>query len=342
MASQVTTVTSPPITTGRYYFLKGRFRSSINNLYGLFLIVFNPQKSIESIHSVVSTFSNIYDLEPHLEWHLFEEKITDIRWKGNCNMNMTNAMLSMFETVNKDSKARDELYSMISTYNYTQIEIMIFDLINRIVRDKEATLESGIQESTPEEVSHIREQKRVEHEQKNAKSAAPLPSYNFQVEEGATVVPVNMILSPVQGKLLYELKVGDKIMLKFNPKTDLGNFYLDLYQLKTPEGKIKGIPGEVIDIKADAKNLPVNILARIDEHMYGVASEEDRHVRVTLYDPKVNGAIKLQQNITRTASKISAQNETGLPKKHSSSSLLLFGFLTFFLMVVLLLVYLFI
>ncbi|HEY1406187.1 MAG TPA: hypothetical protein VF857_06220, partial [Spirochaetota bacterium] len=121
--AQVTTVSTPPITTGGFYFLKGRIKASSVNLYGLFLIIFNPQKGVEAFHAVLSTFSNIYDLEPHNEWQSFEEKITDIRWKGNCNMNMTSALISVFETINKDIQLRDEIYRLVSSYNYSQLEV---------------------------------------------------------------------------------------------------------------------------------------------------------------------------------------------------------------------------
>jgi hypothetical protein len=332
--AQVTTVPTPPITTGRFYFLKGRFKAGSTNLYGLFLVIFNPQKAMESFHAVVSTFSNVYDLEPHIDWHVFEEKITDFRWKGNCNTNLTSAIVTMFDTINKDLRQRDELYGLISSYNYTHLDVSLLDLINRIIRDKMTILETGIQEATPEEVLAVREL----HAKKTAeteKSEAPMPTSTFQVEEGALIVSMSMVLSPVSGKLLYELKIGDKIMLRFNPKMELGNYYIDYYNLRTPEGKIKPIPGEVIDIKSESKALPVNILARIDNQLYGVTSEEERHVRVYLYDPKIDGVFKSPAKDQSRASR-PARTATASPgsnPKRSSFIFLVMGILAFLLIV---------
>jgi hypothetical protein len=338
--TQVTTVSSPPITTGRFYFLKGRFKASNTNLYGLFLVIFNPQKGIEAYHAVVSTFSSIYDLEPHIEWHVFEEKITEIRWKGNCNASITTAIINIFDTINKDPRSRDEMYAMVSSYNYTQLEIVILDLINRIIRDKSTLLETGIQEGTPEEVLAIREDHRKKQEQKSAASAPAPASHTFKVEEGSTVIPVSMVLSPVRGKLLYELKIGDMIMLRFNTKTETGNYYTELYKLRTPEDKIKPIPGEVIDIKSDSKSLPVNILARIDNHFYGVATEEERHVRVHIYDPKLDGTYKSPIKASQPAASANTANrQSGAAHKHSSMTYLMMGVIAFLLMILLLILY---
>jgi hypothetical protein len=334
--TQITTVSAPPITDGNYFFLKGRFKTSAINLYGIFLVVYNPQRIMETHNAVISTFSNLFDYEPHLEWTVFEDKITEFRWKGNCNTNMTTAIINIFETINKEPRLRDELYGMISTYNYSTMDILLFDHFNRIVRDKNAVLETSIQEATLEEVTQVRESRaKKPHEEKTPKSESA-PVHDFEVEEGSTVIPTSLVLSPVRGKLLYELKIGDKIMLRFNQKSEIGNFYNDYFNLKTPDGKLKSVPGEVIDIKSDSKSLPVNILTRIDEQIYGVATEEERHVRVCIYDPKVDGIFKTPgKNIASqtTAAKITPE------KKYSSMTYIMIGFIAFFLMLLLLLLY---
>jgi hypothetical protein len=335
--TQITTVSAPPITTGNYYFLKGRFKSSAINLYGIFLVVFNPQKIMESHNAVVSTFSNLFDLEPHIEWAVFEDKITEVRWKGNCNANMTSAIISIFETINKEPRLRDEMYGMISSYNYSQIEVHLFDQLNRIVRDKNTVLETSIQEASHEEVTQIRETRAKKTQEDKAPKHEAAPSYDFEVEEGSTVIPSSLVLSPVRGKLLYELKIGDKIMLRLNPKSEIGNFYNEYFNLKTPEGKLKTIPGEVIDIKSDSKSLPVNILTRIDERIYGVATEEERHVRVCTYDPKVDGVFKTPG---KTIVAQSTTARTAAPeKKYSSMTYFMLGFIAFVLMLLLFLIY---
>lgn len=330
------------ITTGKYYFLKGRFKAGSSNLYGLFLIIFNQEKAMESSHAAVSTFSTIYELEPHTEWQVFEEKITEVRWKGNCNMNMTSAVVSLFDSLNKDLSARDEIYGMVSSYNYSLLDVALSDIINRVIRDKALILETGIQEALPEEVVAARDA-HLKKQTDKTKPSTESPTHAFRVDDGSSIVPASMVLSPVKGKLLYELKIGDMIMLRFNHKTDIGAFYINLYKLKTPDGKYKSIPGEVIDIKSESKDLPVSILARIDNQLFAVATEEDRHVRVYLYDPKTDGSFKT--NPSGTAPRIKTQGHhtsAAVKNDHSPAVFLLLGFAAFLVMVLLLIIYIYI
>jgi hypothetical protein len=337
---QAVSVPSDGITTGNYVFLKGRFKSVSTNIYGLFLVVFNPQKQMESFNACASSFSNNYDMEPHLGWDLYEEKITENRWKGNCNPSMTNAIIGIFESINKEARLRGEFYTMISSYNYTQIETVLFDAFKRIIRDHGTVIETGIQESTLEEVVALRE-KRSKNQKPEAAPAKPeaAENHDFEVEEGASVVPVSMMLSPVRGKLLYELKIGDRIMLRFNPKTEVGLNYIKFFNLTTPNGKVKAVPGEVIDIRSDKKDLPIQVLSRIDERIYGISTEEERHVRVCLYDPKIDGSFKSPSRPAVTAQTTAAGQTGSGTGSYSSATYLLIGIIAFILVLVIALLY---
>jgi hypothetical protein len=323
--AQITTVSTgnpTPVTTGKYYFLKGRFKSASTNLYGLFLVIYNPQKIMESFQLVSTSYSNIYDLEPHQDWHRYETMITDYRWKGSYNTSMTSALMSIFDAISKDGRQREEFYGLIASYNYQRIEVILFDLFNRMIRDKGASMETGIQEAMPEEVQQTRD------------------AHKNQVEEGATIIPSSLILSPVRGKLLYELKIGDRIMVKLNHETQQGLYYIEMFKLRSPEGKIKGIPAEVIDIRSESKSMPVDVLSRIDEHLYARATEEERHVRVCLYDPRIDGPIKkvkTQAKKNPLAPETSSENSK---QKYSSMTYLMLGLFAFLLILLFFLLYL--
>lgn len=334
---QTTSVPSPGITTGNYVFLKGRFKSTSANIYGLFLVVFNPQKQMEAFNACASSFSNNYDLEPHIGWEIFEEKITENRWKGNCNPSMTNAVIGIFDAINKDARLRAEFYTMISTYNYTQLDATLFDAFKRVTRDHGTIIETGIQESTLEEVISIREQRSKNQKPQAAAEPAPHESHDFEVEEGSSIVPVSMLLSPVRGKLLYELKIGDRIMLRFNQKTDVGKNYINYFNLTSPNGKIKAVPGEVIDIRSDKKDMPIQVLTRIDGRIYGISTEEERHVRVCLYDPKIDGTFKSPSAPAAAAKSATLPgNEQG---SYSSMTYLMLGIIAFVLVLIIALIY---
>ena len=336
--AQVTTVSAtsaPAITTGKYYFLKGRFKSAATNLYGLFLVIYNHQKMMESFHLVATSYSSIYDLEPHQEWNRFETMITDHRWKGSYNTSMTTSLTSILEAISKEPRQREELYGLISNYNYQRIDVIFFDLFNRMIRDKNSVLETGIQEATIEEVQQARDAAKEKHNEKENKPI--ISARNFHVEEGAIIVKSSLVLSPVRGKQLYELKIGDRIMMKLDPETQQGAYYIEMYKLRTPEGKLKGIPGEVIDIRSESKDMPVDVLARVDDHLYAQAIEEDRHVRVCLHDPRIDGPFRRMPQ----KNPLSAESRAAAPApRYSSMTYLMLGLFAFLLLLLFFLVYL--
>jgi hypothetical protein len=61
------------------------------------------------------------------------------------------------------------------------------------------------------------------------------------------------------GKLLYSTKSYDIIMLRFNPKTDHGQFYIILKKQKNSRREIQTDTGEVLDINHKQRSLPVII-----------------------------------------------------------------------------------
>ena len=74
---------------GNILIVKGRFKSTSMNLYGLFLLSFNAMKKLDSHHVIVSSYSDMYEFDPNTPWHKFEEYIVDRKWKGNFNNSMT-------------------------------------------------------------------------------------------------------------------------------------------------------------------------------------------------------------------------------------------------------------
>jgi len=68
-------------STDTILIVKGRFKSSSANLYGLFLMIFNQFRKLETYHAIVSSYSDMYEYEPHLSWEKYEEIIVDRKWR---------------------------------------------------------------------------------------------------------------------------------------------------------------------------------------------------------------------------------------------------------------------
>ena len=275
--------------------LKGRFKSGSMNLFGQFLIIFNSNKQFESYNIVVSTFSDAYDMEPHVSWERYEENILNLKWKGNFNASMTSSLMDQFKGLADDYRSVELLFDTVMNYDYDNLEITLYDLINRIVHDKNLILETGIQELTPEEFQKTKENRGQGRETGEDKSQ-PSQYDDLNLAEGSVILPIKAIVAPVRGKAIYELKIGDKIMVRILPNSERANYFIDLLGLRDEkqrdEKKIKPTPAEVVDIKkGSGKRDPVEILVEIGPGLYGKLIEDEQQVRLKVYNPAIDGPV---------------------------------------------------
>ncbi len=309
--------------------LKARFKSNSMGLYGILLIIYNRNQDIDSHNTVVSTFSSLYDLEPHAGWEKFEETILDIKWKGSYNNSMTLSLMDNIKAIASDEKTKNQLYEYLSNYDYDNAEVLIYDSVNRIIHDKNLIIEIGIQEVTGEEFRATKESRS---------KSQPTPEKSM-VEDGSAILPIEPILSPVKGKPLYELRIGDKIMARIVPNSDRANYFIDLMDLRS-ENTLKPIPCEIIDIKTAGKNSPLEILTQIGPGVYGKCTEDEKQVKMRIYDPITDGprvstaAMSAKKTPVKTSSAESSA-QTGMPK----STYLIIGLFVVILIIFMLLLF---
>lgn len=269
-------------------FIKVKFKSTARNIYGLQLINFHPSGTVENQHVIASTFSEIYEIDPHAGWEEYEEKIIQTQWSGKFNQHVTRDIQIHFEGVFDDNFQRTQLFEAANDYDFGTAEQIIFDGIKRILQDKNLKVEISIQEATDDEVAEIRNQ-REEERQAQYK---PPEENEFNIEEGASLLPASLVLAPVNGKPLYDLRIGDKIMIKLDPKSARNQHFISQYQLKTENGTYLAVPAEVIDIKAPSKADPIQILTRIEDSVYAKSTEEERQVKLRMFNSATDRSIR--------------------------------------------------
>ncbi len=261
--------------------VKGRFKSGSNNLYGLFLLIFNNMKKLDTHHVIVSSYSDMYDYEPHASWEKYEEHIVDRKWKGNFNNSMTSAIMESFSALSEESRTLNQLFEYIYNYDYDQMDIILYDIINRIIHDKNLVMETIIQEVTTQEFRKVKDDRGKPSKEETDEKPE-------ETDRQAVILQVKPIVSPVKGKPIYELRIGDRIMIRIIPSSSRENYYIDLYNLREDK-MVRPIPATVIDIKSTTgKNNPVEILAEITPGVYGLFLEEEKQVKLKLFDPKTD------------------------------------------------------
>jgi hypothetical protein len=271
-----------------FFVIKARFKAQELNLYGLLLIVFTKKNQIDNFNVVVSSSSALFDSEPHLGWEKFEEAIMGTKWEGSFNTSMTSSIMDQIKNLSYQDKPRAQLYDAISAFDYDSVEIFMSDLIYRIIHDKNLILEIGLQEVTRQAFRELKED-RTKGGAPQAQAQAKAPdTRGYNLEEGAVTLPLVPILAPVKGKPIYELRIGDRIMARILATSDREQYFIDLLNLRL-DNHIKPVPCEIIDIKANSKTDPIEILVQIGPGIYGRIIEEERQVKLRLYDPKTDG-----------------------------------------------------
>jgi hypothetical protein len=317
---------------GNILIVKGRFKSTSMNLYGLFLITFNAMKKLENHHVIVSSYSDMYDLELTTSWHKFEEYIVDRKWKGNFNNSMTASIMDAFNKLPDDQRNMRLLYDNVFNYDYDQMDLILYDIINRIIHDKNLIMETLIQEISLDEMRRVKDDR------------SKIPSPDDENQDGkkdnrGVILQIKPVLAPLNGTPIYELRIGDKIMVKIIPTSSKENYYIDLYNLRGDKG-IKIIPATVIDIKSsNVKNVPIEILTEIMPGVYGLCMEDEKLIKLKMYDPRMDASIDDNAKPASVARQEVSYGNTTAGNTGSGKSILIMAiFFTLILILVIILI----
>ena len=293
---------------GNFLIIKGRFKSNAANQYGLFLLTLNPMKRIDNQQVIVASYPDIYDLDPNNPWNKFEEDIVDRKWKGNYSNSITSSIADSFNKLPDDAKSMNTLYESTYNYDYDQMDVILYDIINRIIHDKNLIMETIIQEISQQELQNVRDNRsKPQKENEDAKDG--------KRDDSNVILKIKPVLAPLNGKPIYELRIGDRIMVNIIPASNKENYYIELNELRDEKKGIKPIPATVIDIKSQSsKSSQIEILAEIMPGVYGLCLEDEKLIKLKLYDPEIDTLLKEAGALKSTRSGSFSNNEKGTSK----------------------------
>lgn len=117
-------------------------------------------------------------------------------------------------------------------------------------------------------------------------------------------LPIKLLLDPVAGRNVTELKTGDKLMVGIVPDSERANYFIDIMKLRGENGKLKPASLEISQINYIGTN--IEIIGKLDEGVFGKVVEEEK-ILVRLYDPqrdKNTGSGEKTQNKKNTQQKV--------------------------------------
>lgn len=316
------------------FFIKGRFKAGTQNLFGILSIQFDQNGDILNSHIVITSFSDIYNISIEDSWKKFEDTVTQYKWKGTYNTSLTNSLQAQLEKLKQDTSYNEQLFSFISSSDDSGVNVSIYDLLNRILHDKQLLLDTRIEKVSRDKVIEAKMKKTTEEAEHKAESAR---SASFAYGKDAQVISASPILSPVKGKPIYDLRIGDRIMIKPDAANQTAQHFIELYHLRL-DNRIKPVPAEIVDIKADSKSSPIEIICRINQNYYAKCFEEERQVKLRIYDPRIDGIYNFDPQIQQRRKENAAA--AGTDSYISPTAVALIGAAFFIILVLVILIYL--
>jgi hypothetical protein len=265
--------------------IKARFKSPSYQVYGQLIIILNSNKNFESFSIVASSSSDLYNLEPHASWDTYEQAIAKQIWDGEYNKNLTVSLMYQLQKIPKDKRMLEMLYKDAVRFDCENLELTLFEILHWIITDKNLNLDLGIQEISKSEFQEGRS---------NRSTKKKAEEKGNELNEGIVMLPIEAIISPIKGKPIFELKIGDIIMVKIKPLSEREKKYIDSLGLRKDKD-IKPTPAEVIDIRISTEKIEtIEIITQISPKIYGVLYEEEKKVKIRIYDPNLDGPINLK------------------------------------------------
>ena len=272
----------------KYYVIKGRFRASSSNTYGLFIIFISLlTKTVENVLVAASHFSTIYENSPDMNWPSFEEKITNLKWKGEVSANISHDLQMLLSNTIKFDLV-EELIDYLKRNEKGKIEHTFTPIFAKGLMDKSVAIEFEYEEVTQQDILRVKdERRRKEKEEQEAlkrEEAKKEEEERIQLEDGAVLLDASFILAPVSGIPINEAKPGDEIMIKILPITEKANYFIDLLNLRTEDGDIKPTKATIKDIFLNQFG-EYQVISEIGPGIYGKITETEQ-VKIKQYNPE--------------------------------------------------------
>ncbi len=319
------------MAANQIYILKGRFKALTTNTFGVFIIFINTlSKNIEKMSIIASHFSSMYEHDPCTSWNEFEDTIAQLRFNGEISSSLSNDFQALFVS----SFLADVVEGFIDGFelkNHAKTEHLIQSLIEKILSDKNLSLQLEKEVIAKDELDKVKVEKnqtdQKESEAAQATPVQPAAQEIFHTEEGSVILYIGLVIGPISGIPIYEVKAGDQIVVKIAGKTQKEQYFIDLLGARNDNGEVTPVPAVVKEVRSSAGTpKEYNILVEIGPGIYGKATEQEQ-VKLKRYDPLLDSRNSKKQAASAMppSSRSSATLSLGSTGKSSTVFLWLIG-----------------
>ncbi|MGC8765889.1 MAG: DUF4899 domain-containing protein [Brevinematia bacterium] len=293
--------------------IKGRFKAPAVSSFGLFIVFMdNQSKSVEKFDVVCSHFSTLYENNISIPWNEIENIIVKLKWKGEYATSLTHDVQATLDDLFQVGSGRTpEIWSNIKKLQFNKVENVFEEALSRPAGDKNIKVDVAIETLHASQIESTRKMQKDTSGKDILSALTPEPKQEAQTTTPATYIPedsavlleVALVLSPVSGVPIFELKEGDKIFVKITEQSNRGQYFIDLLNA-SEDGDLLPIPASVVKVLKEGKIYTV--IVNIGPGIYGRSIDED-NVKVKMYDPYYDKR-KQKTEITGLEQKQTAEN----------------------------------
>ena len=290
--------TESPEAVKKLYFLKSRFQSESKGVYGLFYVLFDPSTNhYEKIDVLASYFKSFVDDLVSAEnldscqWSTMVDLIDEAKYKGEYAEGLTKDIIFAMEQVFRTADI-EIIVPMVVKKEKDSLKIKFEQIFKKAFPDDAVTFQFGFDELTDEELQLREATKKeiYEKEQENLdEKKATFEEKKKQLPTEGALIDINFVLSPVKGRPISDLKVGDIIMVRIPLDNPKGRYFADLLDVISDE-KVMPIPATVQNIQVGPTG-ETFILTKIQDGVFGRVSETES-VKLRHFDPEKDEALK--------------------------------------------------
>lgn len=289
------------MANGQIYILKGRFKALDTNTFGLFTVFLDKsRRSIEKMTVAVSHFSSLYEMNPEQDWFKFDQHIQQVRYRGEVSQNLTADFQSLFHS-SFGPEVVETFLDAVEGKSLQKAEHVFVSVIGKALQDKALTVQLEKQTVSREEMERTKAEAAASASvSASAPSQAPAPAKaepepaqdtTFAVEDGAVILNVDLVIGPIGGIPIFELKPLDRIYVKIPGRTPKEMTFVNLLNARNESGEILPVPATVKEVRRDKGAKQVEILVEIVPGVYGKATEQES-VKLKRYDPAADQRLK--------------------------------------------------
>lgn len=273
-----------------YTVIFGKVKTKKSSYFGLFTIILqNSKKELENALSAFSVYSQVHETKLEEGWSAFEQKIQDMIYSGDLAPSVSMTTQDSLREEFRLPEFNQNFYEHLIRNDLDEINVLLHTFFDRVLHD-EIDLEFKLHQIDSEELAQGRNREEQNKSQENAH------------EPGTVLLSSKLVIAPVGGKLVTEIKTGDQIMITLENGPKEAPYIAEL-NLKKENGQIKPCAVRISGVKPLEKG--VQVTGQILENVYTIINEEEK-VLVKLFAPEAKSAAK-SNDLPKTSSAGSAR-----------------------------------